>query len=60
VGREGSPHIVVTRKQKYIDSGFFGESDPEFIAHSRTDIPALIEEVEKLRKELRDAATGEN
>lgn len=39
VGREGSPHITIKQEQKYIDSGFFKEGDPEFVANARTALP---------------------
>lgn len=37
------------------DEGGHGEEDAEFIAHARTDIPALVAEVERLRQLKSDA-----
>jgi hypothetical protein len=35
------------------------DSDGDFIAHARTDIPALLDEVERLRKVIEDAPHSE-
>lgn len=50
---------VVDRRADYIghspDDGVragFDLPDAEFIAHARTDVPALVEEVERLRERL--------
>ena len=43
--------IPVARGQDY---GICGQSDAEFIAHAREDIPALIVEIERLRDALHD------
>jgi hypothetical protein len=42
------------RSTKGISEGFFRPADAAFIAHAREDIPALLAEVERLRRELAD------
>ncbi len=34
---------------------FFREADAEFIAHARTDVPALLDEIDRLTAELAEA-----
>ncbi|PPG34494.1 hypothetical protein [Rathayibacter sp. AY2B9] len=41
----------VTQAAEWESSGIEREEDAEFIAHARTDIPALIAEVRRLREE---------
>lgn len=47
---EGGDPLSVT--MKIYDEGGHSLADAEFIAHARTDVPALVAEVERLRKAL--------
>lgn len=39
-----------------INAGYeVAKANADFIAHARTDVPALIDEIERLRRELADA-----
>lgn len=47
--------IVLVVEHKSCDFGFIGENgdaDEEFVIHARTDMPALLAEVERLRAEV--------
>lgn len=52
----------VVARVSYHDPGAFAgnerqDEDAEFIAHARTDVPRLVEEVERLRAELAGAVS---
>jgi hypothetical protein len=54
-GEDGYPdeHLVLFPDGE--DASVLMEPEAEFIAHARTDVPALVAEVEKLRKMLTEA-----
>ena len=43
---------LVTNKHVYIAKSFNGESDADFIANARTDIPKLLAEVDRLNDKV--------
>ena len=55
VGRHGSPHITIRRDQKFIDSGFFGTTDAELIADSRTSLPIALEIIRRQAHVIKSA-----
>ena len=50
--------IYIDRDEDYCICGIGNEPDAEFIAHSRTDIPALLAEVERLQKAITAVIKG--
>lgn len=52
-GVENRNQEIVPRYTPYEDSGIYKEEDAEFIAESRTVIPKLLDEVERLRETLK-------
>lgn len=56
----GKDSKLVTNKHVYIAKVFGGNPDAEFISAARTDIPALLAEVERLRAGIRDVMDYSN
>lgn len=48
IGPDGQ-HVVCLGGHDYDDKGVMDMQDAEFIAHARTDVPALIAEIERLK-----------
>jgi hypothetical protein len=47
--RKNNSEIITNSRHAFVAKVFTGQTDAEFIAHARQDVPALLAEVERLR-----------
>lgn len=62
VGREGSHHIQVAIEPEFVATGFFGETDSQFIAEAHNQLPRVLEALDVAVEALEayERANGED